>query len=176
MGSDEGDIGRGRVARGREAGRSVDVEGDKGGGIDGGGEGIATGVVEGGVPAITMGVKIAQNDCVLPVESLEERVDVEAEVRRAGGRRRNVDVDDGRRFVVDDDGMSEEFDAGVRRVEVAEVDGSEAEGVMDERGKAAAFVTLSISSKDGEIGDFGIRRRRLKFAFLETSDDDIVHR
>ena len=57
-----------------------------------------------------MSVEVAQNDGVLPVESLEKRIEVEAMARRAGGDGRHIDVDDCRRFVFNDDGEGEKLD------------------------------------------------------------------
>ena len=52
--------------------------------------------------------------------------------------------------------MGEEFDAGIQCVEVAEVDRSKAEGVVDECDEAAAFVTLTVCTENGVVGDLWV--------------------
>ena len=57
-----------------------------------------------------MSVEVAQNDGVLPVESLEKRIEVEAMARWAGGDGRHVDIDDCSGFIFNDDGEGEKLD------------------------------------------------------------------
>ena len=54
-------------------------------------------------------------------------------------------------------GVGEDFDGWVQSIDVVEVDGGIAERVVDEGDEAAASVTVTVSTEDGEVGDPGWR-------------------
>ena len=130
--------------------------------------------MKGGKPAIVVGVKIAQHDCVSTVEEVEKRVDVEGIAGGARGGGRDVGVDDVGWVVFDEDGDAEEFDVGVVGVDAAEIEVGVGDGVVDEEEEATATVGAAVTTH------WSIIRERRRFGggtqlcFLYCRYDDVM--
>ena len=103
-----------------------------------------------------VGIEVAQDECVPPVEKRKKRADVELVGWGAGRSWRNVDVDDDGWAIGEDDGDGLKFGVGVVGVEVLEIDVVVGDGVVDEEEKTTSTISGAIPANHGEAVEFGV--------------------
>ena len=118
-----------------------------------------------------MGVPIAKYQTI-PLGEVEDGVDVRRVVGRDGRRWRTVDVCDVVGGAVDGDGSGDDFKMRIGEIEI---DGSEGDGVVDDKGdSSSSSATRTILTQDVVTWNIWSFVPRLQFGFLNGSNFDAV--
>ena len=145
MCGDDGDVGRGRVARARHTCGRVFVDDAQIARVYGVNQSAATSVVKGG-PSRVVSVEVAEEESVA-VGVVEERREI-GFVERWAGDGWNVDAVDVKSDVVKEHFGANDLDGGVVVDERRDVNGNEREVMMNEEGDAATAAGGSVAPKE----------------------------
>ena len=154
-----------------EACRRILIQDNEGASCEGAGQRRSTGVGERRMPGGVVGIEVPDDKRVGVVDKVEERGEIEAVTRRAGRRRRYVEIEDVSRDVVELDGDADDLGGGV--IDEGAVDFGEGEGVVDEETHSTPTTIGARAMKKRVAGDVDVGVWA-KFRFLDGGHGDFV--
>ena len=120
-----------------------------------------------------MGVEVAQDDSIA-VGEVEQSIEVRLVSWRAGGRRREVDVEDVESRVTKLKTNTENLQDWIINEKVIAVDRNKLDVVPNEDGETTPATTRTIAAKESVIWKRRVSRKRSQLRLLQTCNLDVV--